>query len=146
MQYSEQRAIRCPWSVDEFPLLHLHLLRRGVTGNPSRGSAETENTNKNEDDEESRSEPLQDVPEWLLDVNENLVDKNVQRHQYSPSSSHELPLEPGAKVIPGPGKHSIFSHFPKDRNCDICLRSKITRVFAEDVLVQSCPERNILVT
>ena len=22
---------------------------------------------------------------------------------------------------------SIFSHFPKDRNCDICLRTKITR-------------------
>ena len=26
------------------------------------------------------------------------------------------------------GKHSIYTHFPKDRNCDICLRTKITRV------------------
>ena len=25
------------------------------------------------------------------------------------------------------GKHSIFTHFPKERNCDICLRTKITR-------------------
>ena len=25
------------------------------------------------------------------------------------------------------GKHSVFSHFPKDRNCGICLRTKITR-------------------
>ena len=25
------------------------------------------------------------------------------------------------------GKHSIFTHFPKDRNCDICKRTKITR-------------------
>ena len=25
------------------------------------------------------------------------------------------------------GKHNIFTHFPKDRNCDICLRTKITR-------------------
>ena len=24
-------------------------------------------------------------------------------------------------------KHSTFTHFPKDRNCDICLRTKITR-------------------
>ena len=24
-------------------------------------------------------------------------------------------------------KHCIYSHFPKDRNCDVCLRSKITR-------------------
>ena len=25
------------------------------------------------------------------------------------------------------GKHSIHTHFPKDRNCDICQRTKITR-------------------
>ena len=24
-------------------------------------------------------------------------------------------------------KHSVFSHFPKDRNCEICQRTKITR-------------------
>ena len=31
------------------------------------------------------------------------------------------------------GKHSIFTQFPKDRNCDICLRPKIT--------VASCRKR-----
>ena len=96
-------------------------------GNPSRGSAEKENTKKNEDDEELRSELLQDSPEWLQDFKENLVDKNVQPHQHTPISSHELPMEPRAKVVPCPGKHSVFSHFPKDRNCDTCLRTKITR-------------------
>ena len=25
------------------------------------------------------------------------------------------------------GKHSIYAHFPKDRNCEICQRTKITR-------------------
>ena len=25
------------------------------------------------------------------------------------------------------GKHSIYTHFPKDRNCEICQRTKITR-------------------
>ena len=72
-------------------------------GNPWRGSAETEKTNRNEDDEELRSELCQEVPEWLQDFKENLVDKNVQQHQYSPSSSHELPMEPRAKVVPGSG-------------------------------------------
>ena len=33
----------------------------------------------------------------------------------------------GAKVELGPGKHSIYSHFPKDPNCDVCLKTKITR-------------------
>ena len=42
-------------------------------------------------------------------------------------SSHELPMEPRAKVEPVSGEHSIFSHFPKDPNCDICLKTKIMR-------------------
>ena len=33
------------------------------------------------------------------------------------------------KVEPGSGKHSVFSHFPKDPNCDICLKTKITRAY-----------------
>ena len=57
------------------------------------------------------------------------MDKNVQPHQHSPSSSSELPMEPRAKLVPGPVKQSIFSHFPKDRNCDICLTTRITRAF-----------------
>ena len=77
-------------------------------GNPSRGLAETENTSKNEDGEELRSELLKDVPEWLQHFKENLVDNNVQPHQYSPSSSHELPMEPPAKVELGSGKHKSF--------------------------------------
>ena len=28
---------------------------------------------------------------------------------------------------PGSGKHSVFAHFPKDLNCEICLKTKITR-------------------
>ena len=34
---------------------------------------------------------------------------------------------PRAKVEPGSGMHSVFSHFPKDSNRDICLMTKITR-------------------
>ena len=45
------------------------------------------------------------------------------------SSSHELPMESRERVEPGSGKHSVFSHFPKDPNCDICLKTKITRAY-----------------
>ena len=30
-------------------------------------------------------------------------------------------------VEPGSGKHSVYTHFPKDPNCGICLKNKITR-------------------
>ena len=42
------------------------------------------------------------------------------------SSSHELPVESRTKVELGSGKHSVYTHFPKDPNCDICLKTKIT--------------------
>ena len=75
--------------------------------NPSRGSAEIENINEKEDDEELRSELFQDLPEWLQDFKENLADKNVQPHQYSLTSSHELPMESRAKVVRGSGVSTL---------------------------------------
>ena len=44
-----------------------------------------------------------------------------------PALSMNYPWSREQKVVPGARKHSIFSHFPKNRNCDICLRTKITR-------------------
>ena len=43
------------------------------------------------------------------------------------SSSHEASSEPTFKRREDLGKHNVFSHFPKDRNCEICKRTKITR-------------------
>ena len=36
-------------------------------------------------------------------------------------------LEPTPTRSVDLGKHSVYTHFPKDRNCDICKRTKITR-------------------
>ena len=47
---------------------------------------------------------------------------NAETHA---SSSHEVSLEPTRCA--DLGKHSVFSHYPKDRNCEICHRTKITR-------------------
>ena len=43
------------------------------------------------------------------------------------SSSHEASLEPIATRREDLGKHNVHTHFPKDRNCEICKRTKITR-------------------
>ena len=42
-------------------------------------------------------------------------------------SSHEASLEPTTKRREDLGKHRVHTHFPKDRNCEICKRTKITR-------------------
>ena len=80
----------------------------------------------NEDHEQVRGNPYSDIPEWLQELTENLVDERVPEHRDSHASSfHEPPLEHLRSV--DLGKHRIYTHFPKDRNCEICQRTKITR-------------------
>ena len=43
------------------------------------------------------------------------------------SSSREPSLEPTLTRSVDLGKHSVYAHFPKDRNCEICQKNKITR-------------------
>ena len=79
---------------------------------------------KNEGREEEQSDILHDLPDWQKDFKENLVDERNPSesprnpevgHRDTSSSSHDLPTESRAKVEPGSGKHSVYTHFPKDR-------------------------------
>ena len=68
-----------------------------------------------------------DIPEWLPEFRENLVDDRVPEHRDShASSSHEPSSEPTSKRRVDLGKHSVDTHFPEDRNCEICQRTEIT--------------------
>ena len=69
-----------------------------------------------------------EIPEWLQEFRENLVDDEIPLQGSShASSSHEASLEPTTKRREDLGKHNVHTHFPKDRNCEICKRTKITR-------------------
>ena len=50
---------------------------------------------------------------------------NTESH--TPVPSHGPSLEPTSTRSEDLGKHSVYTHFPKDRNCEICQRTKITR-------------------
>ena len=54
-------------------------------------------------------------------------DENPLQRGSHASSSHEVSLEPSTKRREDLGKHSAETHFPQDRNCEICKRTKITR-------------------
>ena len=69
-----------------------------------------------------------EIPEWLQEFRENLVDDEIPIHGDShASSSHEASLEPIFKRREDLGKHSVYTRFPRDRHCEICKRTKITR-------------------
>ena len=59
---------------------------------------------------------------------ENLVDDRVPEHRDShASSSHGSSIESTPARSADLGKHSVKTHFLKDRNCEICPRTKITK-------------------
>ena len=62
------------------------------------------------------------------------------------SSSHEASLEPTTKRREDLGKHSVYTHFPKDRNCEICNGPKLQGPHAEDAMAKPYLEPQILVS
>ena len=104
-------------------------------GNPVPDPAKNSKTNNDEDHEPELVTPSSsEIPEWLQEFRENLVDESVPEthgarvpvHSDShASSSHEPTLQPLRRVVTG--KHSIHTHFAKDRNGETCQRTKITR-------------------
>ena len=86
-----------------------------------RGSA-------NKKDEMDKEDPTQGIPDWLQPFTDNLED--LETHVPAHSSGRENSDSEGvaAKVVTQKRKHSIYTHVPKDRNCDVCLRTKITTV------------------
>ena len=89
-----------------------------------------------------------EIPEWLQEFMENLVDDEIPLQGGSQaSSSHEASLEPTTKRREDLGKHNVHTHFPKDRNCEICKRTKSTRrPHAEDAMVKPYLELSTSVT
>ena len=56
------------------------------------------------------------------------MDDRVPEHRDSHArASHELSLEPTSTRSEDLGKHSVYTHFTKDRNCEICKRTKFAR-------------------
>ena len=87
-----------------------------------------------------------EIPEWPQEFRENLVDGEIPLQGGShASSSHEASLEPTTKRREDLGKHSVYTHFPKDRNCEICKRTKLQGHHAEDAMVEPYLVQKILV-
>ena len=104
-------------------------VERKEQGDPLTKPTKNPKPNENEDHEIERIDPLcSDIPEWLQEFRENLVgDRVPERRDSHASSSHGSSLEPTLTRSVDLGKLSFDTHFPKDRNCKICQRTKITR-------------------
>ena len=147
---STKNGIRTPCNTENFVPIPPHLLHSassssptvseiqireredGINSDTSPVQVSTSVDDRSGQPDEStidRGNPLNsEIPEWLQEFRENLVDDEIAVHGVShASSSHEASLEPTIKRRADLGKHSVYTHFPKDRNREICKRTKITR-------------------
>ena len=84
----------------------------------------TQNQNKKRDNNRASDDRLRDLPEWLEEFTDNREDTEM----FASAHTHFSGLRFGTSFESGINiKGVYFSHFPKDRNCEVCLRSKITR-------------------
>ena len=72
--------------------------------------------NKNENHDKERWDPLSsDIPEWLQEFRKSLVDDRVPEHRLTRQFFSWTILEPSPTRNADLGKHSVYTHFPKDR-------------------------------
>ena len=85
------------------------------SGKPEEIQAnEIPKTNKKETTMERGNPMDSEIPEWLQEFRENLVDDEIPLQGGSHASfSHEGSLEPTTKRREDLGKHNVHTHFPK---------------------------------
>ena len=108
------------------------------SGQPDETQAnKTPKTNKKETTIE-RGNPLDsEIPEWLQEFKENLVDDEISLQGGShASSSHEASLEPTTKRREDLGKHSVFTHFLKTEIARSVKGPKLQGPHAEDAMAK----------
>ena len=101
------------------------------------------NKTKKRDGNRDPYDGLRDILEWLQEFADNLEDTEVPAPAHV---SHDSDSERPAKVASKSWKHSMKTHFPKDRNCEICLRTKMTGLLAEDAQAKQYLEQKSSVT
>ena len=104
--------------------VHLQVQQQSEDPAPGnwRDSPKTQDKKKRRDNNQASEDRWRYLPEWLVEFTENLEDAQVPAPAHaSHDSDSERPTKAASR------KHSIETHFPKDRNCEVCSRTKITR-------------------
>ena len=114
------------------------------TNNPKTNKEETTIERRNPLFADSGRAPLcSDIPEWLQEFRENLVDDRDPEHRDShASSSHKVSLEPTPTRSEDLGKHS----FPEDRIARSVRGPKLQGPRAEDAMAEPYLVQKNLVT
>ena len=117
------------------------------SGQPDKTQANKNPTpNKNQSKKEQRDQLCSEIPEWLQEFRENLVDDRVPEHRDShASSSHEPFLEPTYTRSVDLGKHSAILISLRTEIARSASGPKLQGLRAEDAKAKSHLVQKILV-
>ena len=118
--------------------------RSGNTSEEPRGNPlhrPTGNKNKNEGRQEVQSDLLHDLPDCLQEFKENLVDERNPSEPWRNLLSLDIEKLPVLLMNHQWSREqkwnqvwvsiSVYKHFPKDPNCDVCLKTKNNQGFLQ---------------
>ena len=105
--------------IDSYPVTVKWTCWKARTGRPvDQANQKKPNPNKNENDVLGGCTNSEKIS-WMIEF------LNTETHTLV--LSHEVSLEPTPARSADLSKHSVYTHFPQDPNCEICQRTKITR-------------------
>ena len=116
-----------------------------VTVSTTVDQANKNRKTKKKEPKRERGDPLcadsgrarSEIPEWLQEFRENLVDDEIPEHGDShASSSHEASLEPITKRREDLGKHKVHTQFPKTEIARSVNGPKLQGPHAEDAMAK----------
>ena len=76
------------------------------------------------------------MPFWLEDITDHLIPTEVHARAHI---SQDSDSEHSTKVATKSRKHRIYTHCPKDRNCEVCLRTEMTKAPCRKRIGQAVP-------
>ena len=135
--------------IDSYPVtVSSKLVDRQERGDLLTKPTKNPKPNKKEDHDLEQGDLLNsDIPEWVQELREHLVDDRVPEHRDShPSSSHEPSLEPTPARSADLGKHSFILTSPKTEIARSVRGPKLQGPRAEDALAEPYLVQKILVT
>ena len=94
-------------------------------GNWREAHQTTKKQNKKKDDNRDSDERLRDLREWLKEFPDNLEDRDACASHISQDTDSEHPTR---VVSQSRDAQYLYSLPPKDRNCKVCMRTKMTGV------------------
>ena len=107
-----------------------------VSGNRAAASSSSDSVLERSDELATRKHGQESLTSDKKDVTDNLKPTDVHAPAHI---SQDSDSENSAKVATKSRMHSIFTHFPKDRKCDVCLRTKYTKASCRRRICEALP-------